>query len=1270
MTAVSDGAIAGTSGKSKRIEALKLTLSGLDGYSVEYRVHQQTYGWSDWVTTTNGTDIADAVAAGVTGKSKRVEAVEIKVVKGDSTTTPDEPTEDLAVSSIAATSAKTVAVTFNRAPDDTSAIAATVKMNSTAKTVTSSWNDDNTILTLTSATKFSTGTYTVDVTNGDTDLSSSTVTFSEQKVAKIDITSDKVAVQYDSPSYYGYVTYKVYDQYGVDVTDTSLANSNLTISSIGTDAQHKNGLYSFTTGTTPLVNYTSVTINAYTSSGVVASKVLTVSSSYGTLSSITLGTGLVDADGEETTLSTGDSSVAYLPFTATDINGNTTTNYSYIAAGITDVISSTDVIDLQSSATTYVTAQLVTDPSDTTKAAIEVDSTTDAVSVDTPITITAMTPTGSSSQYQFTLSKPSTVTTFTISSPEDTVISGDDVVLPFTAEDQDGNEITDTTTLNNALTNKDISVNVSLQGATDPEFVRGSDGKAVLYISIEDIGDTATTCYVSSNTSTGGYSSITFTVEPSTDPDSMTINSSSFVKTMATGASQEIYLSDFTILDEYDSAYSLDSYNPDYAIFAFTSDSTKVAIDANTVTTLGNSITGAGDFYVEATGTGSATVTYVLAPNTAANQAATTASSITEKVTSVSTTFTVVKNTAVTSYAIDDFSTLYAADSDTYGTVTLGSPATRRYGYAGWATVYGKTSSGTRVLLPVKNANGDPVIAGVSTSNKDFSAYSDLDMESNNHTTKVMAFANGYTTTGQTSSTGTLSVAINSLDGTDVTTVSSSLASSSAEPVATSIGCYVNVHNSSVGDYNDVTGVATLAGTDIGSTPFLNIVDSKTATWANWGKLRFVAADQYTWNGSLVSIYIGTGSSLKKNGTAVTGTIGFNNKTGYVTVGGVDITDMSTYSGTLVLTAVSGSITKTITLNIESSTITFTSATDKTTANNIATLGITGTLISSSNTSVATADLSTNTGYVTIKSVAAGTATITVSDGTHIAKIPVTVSAKGAITIGTIVKYTTAFTAGQTASVANTNLELNMVGTDVSSSDETVATAEISSGNIVITSVAAGTATITVTDAATLKSATIAVTVEADGTVTIGTITKPADTTAPDAPTITSPLANATVGATPTVTGTAEAGSTVKLYQAGTLLGTATADSTTGAFSITSSTLTDGSYTLYVTATDSSSNVSASSATVAVTVDTTVAVTGVSLDKTTDTITAGGTDTLTATVAPTTATDSSVTWSSSDTGVATVSSTGVVTAVAAGTATITVTTTDGSYTATCTVTVS
>ena len=80
-------------------------------------------------------------------------------------------------------------------------------------------------------------------------------------------------------------------------------------------------------------------------------------------------------------------------------------------------------------------------------------------------------------------------------------------------------------------------------------------------------------------------------------------------------------------------------------------------------------------------------------------------------------------------------------------------------------------------------------------------------------------------------------------------------------------------------------------------------------------------------------------------------------------------------------------------------------------------------------------------------------------------------------------------------------------------------------------------------------------------------------------------------------------------------------------------------------------------------------VTSVSLSPTTASIEVGETVQLTETVLPSDATDKSVSWSSSNSSIASVSSGGLVSAIAAGTSTITVTTTDGGYTATCSVTV-
>lgn len=83
----------------------------------------------------------------------------------------------------------------------------------------------------------------------------------------------------------------------------------------------------------------------------------------------------------------------------------------------------------------------------------------------------------------------------------------------------------------------------------------------------------------------------------------------------------------------------------------------------------------------------------------------------------------------------------------------------------------------------------------------------------------------------------------------------------------------------------------------------------------------------------------------------------------------------------------------------------------------------------------------------------------------------------------------------------------------------------------------------------------------------------------------------------------------------------------------------------------------------------TVAVTGVTVTPATASIVVAATRQLTATIAPVDASNQAVSWSTSDATKATVSSTGLVTAVAAGSATITATTADGGKTATSVITV-
>ena len=73
QNAVVDGATAGTTGQSKRLEAIKISLQNQDcSGGIQYRTHIQNIGWeSAWKA--NGT------ASGTSGRSLRLEAIQIKL---------------------------------------------------------------------------------------------------------------------------------------------------------------------------------------------------------------------------------------------------------------------------------------------------------------------------------------------------------------------------------------------------------------------------------------------------------------------------------------------------------------------------------------------------------------------------------------------------------------------------------------------------------------------------------------------------------------------------------------------------------------------------------------------------------------------------------------------------------------------------------------------------------------------------------------------------------------------------------------------------------------------------------------------------------------------------------------------------------------------------------------------------------------------------------------------------------------------------------------
>ena len=283
-----------------------------------------------------------------------------------------------------------------------------------------------------------------------------------------------------------------------------------------------------------------------------------------------------------------------------------------------------------------------------------------------------------------------------------------------------------------------------------------------------------------------------------------------------------------------------------------------------------------------------------------------------------------------------------------------------------------------------------------------------------------------------------------------------------------------------------------------------------------------------------------------------------------------------------------------------------------------------------------------------VSAVAPGTATITVktNDGGKTATGAVTVEKKViAVTGVTLDKNELSLVEGESATLAATVAPEDASDKSVtwSTSDEKVAT--VADGKV--TAVAPGTATITVKTNDGGKTATCAVTVTAKPIAVTGVEVSPTSVTVTEGKTVTLTATVAPEDATDKSVAWSSSDEKVATVADGVVTAVAPGKA------LITVTTTDGGF----------------KATCAVTVTAKpVPVTGVSVEPATLTLEEGGTGTITAKVAPVEATNKNVSWSTSDAKVATVAN-GVVTAVAPGTATITATTEDGGYKATCAVTV-
>ncbi|ADU50465.1 S-layer domain-containing protein [Thermaerobacter marianensis DSM 12885] len=226
------------------------------------------------------------------------------------------------VVSVAAVSSKALRVTFNKAVDDTSKVKFDVKRDGVAVDLTAKWAEDKKSVDLESSSKLQVGTYTVTVSGLDfaEGKNSGSVKVEEETVAKIEIVGDKLIRDKNTPSV-ARIGYKVYNQYGEDITNSSVAAGIEAKSSAGSASITSTGVVEITNNPSnqawPLDAKVVLTL-VHSATGVTASKTLTVADS-GQLTSFAFGNIIYPDDSKR--IYTGRSEAAWIEVQATDANG-------------------------------------------------------------------------------------------------------------------------------------------------------------------------------------------------------------------------------------------------------------------------------------------------------------------------------------------------------------------------------------------------------------------------------------------------------------------------------------------------------------------------------------------------------------------------------------------------------------------------------------------------------------------------------------------------------------------------------------------------------------------------------------------------------------------------------------------------------------------------------------------------------------------------------------------------------------------------------------
>ena len=362
----------------------------------------------------------DVLAAG--DYTVNVTGLTTNAIKGTYTV----PVSDkISVDSVSAVGAKTLKASFTGAADDSKAKFAVKKGGVTVNVSKVEWNTAKTEATLTTATKLTSGDYTVTVSGIELNVAEKTAKVEDEKVAKIAILSTNAVLdRIDNQQIT--VSYKITNQYGEDVT--KLYEGGLTKTSSKGDVTLSNGIASIKVTSGSFTKDEKVNLSLLDpSSTAFASQLLTVVDA-AKVADIAI-TGLYNAD--KKTLTEGDTGSDYkLVVVAKDQYGNTITTPSDVTSDTIVNVSDTSVLTVGAFATATIdgSSTLVL-PLDLVKKAGKAT-----------VSIISKT-TGNKAQYEVTVTAAAKADKIVLTAP-DLAVAGEKVEIPFSVTDQFGNPVT------------------------------------------------------------------------------------------------------------------------------------------------------------------------------------------------------------------------------------------------------------------------------------------------------------------------------------------------------------------------------------------------------------------------------------------------------------------------------------------------------------------------------------------------------------------------------------------------------------------------------------------------------------------------------------------------------------------------------------------------------------------------------------------------------------------------------------------------------------